>query len=232
MEAGGDGSVGPDTAAGAAGDSNRLASGSFCSSPPQKDGTPCQAGSVCTQSSIWRLGVCIPVKTTLCASSDAFGVPDVCYPVSGCPATATGPCASKFVLVPLEGYSTSDYWGTLPVGGNQKFNVLVDTGSTTLALAASQCSGQCAGISPLYTPGSSAVGRGDRLGPQPSRRAAGGLPAGQGLGATVARGSVAAGLVRFYWALGLVDVVCADSRVDSVSAFCSSEPSGDPSLAW
>ncbi|HEX4449852.1 MAG TPA: pepsin-like aspartic protease [Kofleriaceae bacterium] len=57
-----------------------------------------------------------------------------------------------FPLVSVEGIT---YTTNITIGGSQKFDVVLDTGSTTLAVAGSTCS-NC-GVTPAYSPGSSAA---------------------------------------------------------------------------
>ncbi len=56
---------------------------------------------------------------------------------------------------PLTSIESVSYTANITVGGKQTFDVIVDTGSTTLGLAGSTCS-NC-GVTPAYTPGSSAM---------------------------------------------------------------------------
>lgn len=85
-------------------------------------------------------------------------------PASGEPNTATGdthqssptPPDLAPVYVPLAGCSTADYAGAVTIAGDQTFQVIMDTGSSTLAVASRACN-NCTGISPTYTPGASAV---------------------------------------------------------------------------
>ncbi|HEY1817193.1 MAG TPA: pepsin-like aspartic protease [Kofleriaceae bacterium] len=58
------------------------------------------------------------------------------------------------VAIPLTSLDELSYTGVLRTGG-QAQSVIVDTGSTTLAVASSACT-NC-GVTPLYTPGSGAV---------------------------------------------------------------------------
>jgi hypothetical protein len=97
-------------------------------------------------------------------AQDAAGVDVAAIPEGGAD-TATNPDAaeageaaapSNLVVVPLSGcipYYTAD----VMVGdGSDSFALIVDTGSTTLAVASSSCT-NCTGVTPLYTPGPSAV---------------------------------------------------------------------------
>lgn len=69
----------------------------------------------------------------------------------------TGVCDTALTPIPLTGCAQSDY--TMPVSlGNQTFALIMDSGSSTLAIADSSCS-SC-GVSPSYTPSSSATNTG------------------------------------------------------------------------
>src|SRR5579862_1690201 len=59
------------------------------------------------------------------------------------------------VTIPLGG-CIPEYTAEVTIGGKQVFNLVVDTGSTTLGVASNTCS-NCTGIKPLYTPGVSAT---------------------------------------------------------------------------
>jgi hypothetical protein len=59
------------------------------------------------------------------------------------------------VSVPLAGCSEASYSARVTFGNAQSFSLLIDTGSTTLAVAASDCS--TCGVSPVYTPDSTAT---------------------------------------------------------------------------
>jgi hypothetical protein len=63
-----------------------------------------------------------------------------------------------WVAVPLSVCSPQVYAAPVNIGSSQQFQLLVDTGSTTLAVAGSGCT-SCsgAGASPLYQPGATAV---------------------------------------------------------------------------
>ncbi len=59
--------------------------------------------------------------------------------------------SANLVAVPLKGCFASDYTARVELGDGSGYQLIVDTGSTTLAVAASACT-NCAGISPSYTP--------------------------------------------------------------------------------
>jgi Eukaryotic aspartyl protease len=56
---------------------------------------------------------------------------------------------------PLTSINSITYTTNITLGGSQKFDVVMDTGSTTLAIASASCS-NC-GVTPFYTPGASAT---------------------------------------------------------------------------
>lgn len=70
----------------------------------------------------------------------------------------TGPDVAPpkgLVTIPLSG-CVPEYTAKVQIGGSQTFQLVIDTGSTTLGVASSSCA-ECSGISPRYTPGASAV---------------------------------------------------------------------------
>jgi hypothetical protein len=66
-----------------------------------------------------------------------------------------GTLPSGVVAVPLSACVPTVYTAQVTLGGSQSFNMLVDTGSTTLGVAGKGCS--CGSVAPVYTPGASAV---------------------------------------------------------------------------
>jgi hypothetical protein len=77
----------------------------------------------------------------------AFTLVAACGGGNSSSSTSTG-----FQLTSIQSVS---YTANITVGGKQTFDVIVDTGSTTLGIAGSMCS-NC-GVTPAYTPGSSAM---------------------------------------------------------------------------
>ena len=59
------------------------------------------------------------------------------------------------VNVPLKGCFASDYTARVELGDGSAYQLIVDTGSTTLAVAAAACT-NCSGISPKYSPSANA----------------------------------------------------------------------------
>lgn len=70
-------------------------------------------------------------------------------------ARATTPGTGSYVTIPLSSCAPALYTASVTIGGTQDFQLAVDTGSTTLAVAAASCS-DCSGVEPLYTPGAGA----------------------------------------------------------------------------
>jgi hypothetical protein len=62
----------------------------------------------------------------------------------------------SYVTIPLSSCTPALYTAAVTIDRTQSFQLAVDTGSTTLAVAAATCS-DCSGVEPLYTPGASAV---------------------------------------------------------------------------
>jgi hypothetical protein len=62
---------------------------------------------------------------------------------------------TSWVTIPLFSCSPAVYTAAVTIGDTQNFQLAIDTGSTTLAVAAASCS-DCSGVEPLYTPGAGA----------------------------------------------------------------------------
>ncbi len=67
----------------------------------------------------------------------------------------SGSGGKNVTAVPLRSCVPTEYTMPVTIGGSQMFQLVLDTGSTTLGVAAAGCS--CGGASPVYTPGPSAV---------------------------------------------------------------------------
>jgi hypothetical protein len=65
------------------------------------------------------------------------------------------PEAAEVATIPLSSCVPTVYTAAFTIGGSQQFQLSIDTGSTTLGVASLLCT-EC-GVTPLYTPGSSAV---------------------------------------------------------------------------
>nr|HEX4313454.1 pepsin-like aspartyl protease [Kofleriaceae bacterium] len=79
---------------------------------------------------------------------------DAAEAIDAAPAAETPLPTGAPVVIPLKTISQISYTGPLQTGG-QAQDVILDTGSTTLGIAASTCT-NC-GVAPLYTPGKGAV---------------------------------------------------------------------------
>ena len=118
-----------------------------------RKGTPCGAalGLFTTSNACSADATCAGVATTSTTSTTVAGASSTIP--TGTPTTTLPP--SSVPNVSLTGCATSGYVAPLTVG-SQDFAVVVDSGSTTLAMGSTACAG-CTGISPLYTPGPGAT---------------------------------------------------------------------------
>ncbi len=81
----------------------------------------------------------------------------ICDPNTGCAvATLTGPCSPGLAPIALDGCTSGDYTAEVTLGTGQVFSMIIDSGSSTIAVASSTCS-NCNAITPLYTPSSTAT---------------------------------------------------------------------------
>jgi len=64
--------------------------------------------------------------------------------------------ASGITAVPLSTCVPAQYTAPVTIGGTQNFQMVVDTGSTTLGVASATCGSSC-NVSPEYTPGTTAT---------------------------------------------------------------------------
>jgi hypothetical protein len=69
------------------------------------------------------------------------------------PDSATQEAGAGLLAIPLAACEADAYATSVTLGGSQQFEMLLDTGSTTLAVASTKCS--CS-VTPEYTPGSTA----------------------------------------------------------------------------
>lgn len=102
-----------------------------------------------------------------CDPEDACHYAGVCDPNIGCQSISKGPCEQNLGSMYLTGCPPSDYWTKMTIGGTQTFDLIVDSGSSTLALAGSTCSScdyegcgsseTTEAVTPEYTPGSTAT---------------------------------------------------------------------------
>jgi hypothetical protein len=119
-----------------------------------RKGTACGAalGLFTTSDACSADATCAGVATTSTTTTTVAGVSTTSIP-SGGPTTTLPP--SSVPNVSLTGCATAGYVAPLTIG-SQDFAVVVDSGSTTLAVGSTACAG-CTGISPLYTPGPGAT---------------------------------------------------------------------------
>jgi hypothetical protein len=61
----------------------------------------------------------------------------------------------QVLAIPIASCTGDSYAASVTIGGTQHFELLLDTGSTTLAVASNTCT-NCTNIMPLYTPGATA----------------------------------------------------------------------------
>jgi uncharacterized protein YjdB len=115
------------------------------------------------------------------------------------------------VNVPLQGCTDYGYWGPVTLGGNQTFELFMDPGSSTLAVAASNCP-TCTGIAPLFTPSAPATDLGHTTS---AEYGDGSSWSGEAYEDTVAPGGSASGSVSMAFA-----------AITSQSSFFSQEPCG------
>jgi hypothetical protein len=77
---------------------------------------------------------------------------------SGTGDAAPGSDAGSLVAIPLTACNPNVYAAPMTIGGGPSFSLVIDTGSTTLGVAAAGCSScTAAGVNTLYQPGSGAV---------------------------------------------------------------------------
>ena len=121
------------------------------------NGTACDDQSACTHPDSCQAGVCQGPSVVTCsgAAADSCHLPQACDPNTGACGSAAkpGPCDAGLMPSPTVGCSLMVYGAQFSVG-NSVVNLLLDSGSTTLAVANSNCT-NCGDIAPLYTPGPS-----------------------------------------------------------------------------
>lgn len=96
-------------------------------------------------------------RTTDEGGWDAYGRTDAADRGALADTSEDGRAEAPGAAIPLEG-CLGVHAVELTVGGTQRFHVVIDTGSTTTAIAGSQCTTcRAAGVAPLYEPGPEAV---------------------------------------------------------------------------
>ncbi len=104
--------------------------------------------------------VALALFLVACGSSDHDGT-DTSHPDASSQGTTPDaavdapPAATDYVTVPLQTPDGS-FWGPTVTIGGQPFFMDLDTGSTTIGVAGATCT-TCTGVSPLYTPGTTAT---------------------------------------------------------------------------
>ena len=127
-----------------------------CSHPSKADGTPCSVATACADAGVCQSGVCDAGEPVVCPGTQGCNL-GVCDPNSGCAVVAlTGPCTPGLQAIALSGCTSGDYTAEVTLGTDQIFDMIVDSGSSTIAVAGAACS-NCNAITPLYTPGSTAT---------------------------------------------------------------------------
>ena len=120
------------------------------------DGTICDDGNACTSGDSCQSGACTGGAAVVCGAPETCEAAYVCDPNVGCLAGTAGPCVSELAPVTLTGCTFYGYTAPVVVGG-QAMSLLVDTGSTTTAVASATCA-NCNGLSPLYSNDGEATG--------------------------------------------------------------------------
>ena len=118
-----------------------------------KDGATCDDKNVCTQTDICQKGVCVGTNPLICPAGDACHQSLECHPVQGCVLKSYGPCVEGLAALKVDGCVSSAFFAPMTLGG-KPFSLLVDSGSSTTAVASAQCP-NCL-VSPTYTPTESA----------------------------------------------------------------------------
>lgn len=146
---------------------NKTCLAGACVGTALPDGTQCDDHNACTQKSSCVGGTCIGSDPVTCAPEDSCHYAGVCDPNIGCQSLSKGPCTENLGSMYLTGCPSADYWAKMTLGGSQTFDLIVDSGSSTLALAGSTCSNcdyeSCGSsetsqaVSPEYTPGSTST---------------------------------------------------------------------------
>lgn len=127
-----------------------------CTRPIKADGTQCAAATLCEAARVCQQGVCQVAATTACPGGGICQLA-VCDPTHGCGiADLTGPCNPNVQNIPLNGCASGDYTAAITLGDTQTFNMIMDTGSSTMAVASNTCS-NCNDITPTYVPGDTAI---------------------------------------------------------------------------
>ena len=134
--------------------------GGACQGTVLADGTACDDQSVCTDNTTCLAGVCQGGQTLACPAQHACHVDGACDPKAGCiDVPMTGACVPELAALTLDGCCSADYSAPIKLG-DDTYMLIVDSGSTTTAVAGASCSQGCDDLSPLYRPSAAATSRG------------------------------------------------------------------------
>lgn len=120
-----------------------------CNGQTLPDGTACDDDNVCTQTDLCTSGQCIGSNFLVCSDADPCHQ-GTCDTTKGCIQTQRSACSGNALITPLTGCTGSDYAVPVTFGSSQSFAMLVDSGSTTTAVASSSCS-SCNSRSPEWS---------------------------------------------------------------------------------
>lgn len=123
-----------------------------CGAPQNlPDGSACDDHSLCTDDDHCVAGACEGNVVVACSNAGRGPCTrNACNPNTGQCAdeVMTGPCTPNLMPTPTFGCPYNDYVALINVG-NSNLALLLDSGSTTLAVANANCT-SCSGITPLY----------------------------------------------------------------------------------
>lgn len=112
------------------------------------DGTACDDDNVCTLDDHCQQGTCVGGNDVVCGNAGSCSAVSTCDPTHGCLVSDVGPCTESLAALTLTGCSIAEYTAPVRIGGTS-FDLLLDTGSSTTAVAAGACA-NCTNISPRY----------------------------------------------------------------------------------
>ena len=127
-----------------------------CSHPSKADGAPCASATACEGARLCENGVCSPGEAVVCPGTEGCNLA-TCDPNAGCAVVSlTGPCNPGMLPITLQGCTSGDYSAAVTLGNDQIFDMIIDSGSSTIAVAGSRCT-NCNTITPRYSPGTTAT---------------------------------------------------------------------------
>ena len=113
------------------------------------DGSPCRQNDACIANAACLSGKCVGTLTKCTARGPCY-LSNSCDPDRGCTdVLLDGPCSPDLAPAIMTGCSSIDYAAPVTLG-NTTVDLIVDSGSTTLAAASDQCESGCEGLSPVY----------------------------------------------------------------------------------